>query len=73
MASEHITVLKQLVEHGGGIWIAFQEAEPEDSVRAYVLFQAPKSRKLLMLPDDEFFTSNLVLEKVHHADSEFNL
>lgn len=71
MANEHIERLKQLVEHGGGQWVGFQEAEPEDEVKAYVLFQAPLSQKLLMLPDDEFFTTNAVQEKVHLADKDY--
>lgn len=71
MANEHIERLKQLVEHGGGRWVSFQEAEPEDAVKAYILFQAPLSQKLLMLPDDEFFTTNAVQEKVHLADKDY--
>ena len=70
MANEHIERLKQIVEHGGGLWVSCQEAEAGDSVEAYILFQAPLSQKLLMLPNDEFFTTNAVQEKVHNADKE---
>lgn len=71
MENEHIERLKKIVEHGGGLWVSFQESEPDDIVGAYVLFQAPLSQKLLMLPDDEFFTANAVQEKVHFVDYEF--
>ena len=68
MDENHIAILKKLVEHGGGIWVGIQEAFPEDPVPAYILFQAPLSGKLLMLPDDEFFTVQAVQAKIHLAD-----
>lgn len=72
MDENHIAVLKKLVEHGGGNWVGRQEAEPDDSVHAHVLFQAPMSGKLLMLPDDEFFTVQAVQAKIHLADKRYD-
>lgn len=68
MDTEHIEKLKQIVELGGANWVGIQEAFPEDKVPAYVLFTAPVSDKLLMLPDDEFFTTGAVHEKVYLVD-----
>lgn len=72
MDKDHIEACKQIVEHGGALWIGLQEALSDDIAKAYVLFEAPLSGKLLMLPDNEFFTTQAVHEKVHAADRNFH-
>ena len=73
MTKEHVEARKQIVEHGGAQWVGMQEAFSEDMAHAYVLFQAPITHKLMMLPDDEFFTIQAVHATVHAADGRFQI
>jgi hypothetical protein len=65
------TILAVIVQHAGGDFVGVQDASPEHSLPAYVLFNHPVHLSTLALRLDENFGTDAIRRRLAECDERY--